>query len=563
MKFRPAGGAPPQLLADLSQHPLTDASELARLTGQPCSTIYDALNALFDAGLAGRVRHGTSYLPASFRYYPTLRGIVAASAALRSSPSRYVHSYPISREWMRILIGRMDAVGSIYRLAATMSPGTGGLRTCVAFHRKGAVDATITLHDGKRFGVARQGRALARRSLHARLMRIWKNHDSADSLLILAPSPWEGVITANWASDHGFPYGYVAAESVDALTRRDIDAWHRISSVIGGTCTLSEVVAETTVYGGFPAGSPSRKRASLPDPARMMEEAPTFGMSPAEKRTLAIITAHPMISRDHLVRWLSVSESRISQILRSLHDLIERHGRRRAYRYTLSAAGIGYITYRDRAELSTTQGTWSTEPRSVPTRGRLHVGHLIDTWATRMAHTDGITWWLSRLAAEAKADPASELLWWVPEAWSERKYHWNERAIHPDAVGEVVMSSIRIDFFLEYERWARYPRGVARRLERYVDYYHADETSGDLPSLPLCLFVVDHEAVAETYVETARQSQLLQLPILVSSMPELAEQGILGRSWHPLWAPGSQPMRLSDLAGYRWDRLNRRMERRP
>ena len=71
-----------------------------------------------------------------------------------------------------LLIRRMDAVASMYRLAATLSPGEDGLRAHVEFHRRGRMDATITLPDGRRVGVVRQGTALRRRSLNDRLRAI-------------------------------------------------------------------------------------------------------------------------------------------------------------------------------------------------------------------------------------------------------------------------------------------------------------------------------------------------------------------------------------------------------
>ena len=60
----------------------------------------------------------------------------------------------MSREWLTLLIRRMDAVASIYRLASSLSPGSDGLRTLVEFHRKGRLDATFTLHDGRDFDMA-------------------------------------------------------------------------------------------------------------------------------------------------------------------------------------------------------------------------------------------------------------------------------------------------------------------------------------------------------------------------------------------------------------------------
>ena len=49
----------------------------------------------------------------------------------------------------------MDAVAAVYRLASSLSRSIDGLRSHVEFHRRGRFDATITLHDGRSFGVVR------------------------------------------------------------------------------------------------------------------------------------------------------------------------------------------------------------------------------------------------------------------------------------------------------------------------------------------------------------------------------------------------------------------------
>ena len=46
-------------------------------------------------------------------------------------------AYPVSREWLALLIRRMDAVAAVYRLAASLSPGTRSRRSHVEFHRRG------------------------------------------------------------------------------------------------------------------------------------------------------------------------------------------------------------------------------------------------------------------------------------------------------------------------------------------------------------------------------------------------------------------------------------------
>ena len=80
----------------------------------------------------------------------------------------------MSREWLTLLIRRMDAVAAVYRNRRLTLPRHRRAhgRTQVEFHRRGRFDATIILHDGRSFGVVRQGLALRRRSLYDRLRAI-------------------------------------------------------------------------------------------------------------------------------------------------------------------------------------------------------------------------------------------------------------------------------------------------------------------------------------------------------------------------------------------------------
>ena len=146
-----------QLLDSLGGMPFIDSAELSRVLGEAHATVHRALTALLTDGLVGRVSHGTAQLPSSQRYYLTPNGIGEAAGILGfTTPSDFVKAYPMSREWRALLIRRMDAVVAVYRLAASLSPGIGGLRSHVEFHRRGRFDATIALHDGRSFGVVRQ-----------------------------------------------------------------------------------------------------------------------------------------------------------------------------------------------------------------------------------------------------------------------------------------------------------------------------------------------------------------------------------------------------------------------
>ena len=557
------------MLHQLSRTPFADSTELAGILGEPHATVHRTLSNLLVEGIVGRVSHGTAHLSSSQRYFLTTNGVREGAGILGfDTLSDYVRSYPMSREWLTLLIRRMDPVASVYRLAASMSPGFDGLRSRVEFHRRGRFDATITLHDRSSFGVVRQGLALRRRSLYDRLRAIaeYDYTRRPDTVLVLVPSVWEERLTARFCDDRNIDDCYVAVESRDALAGEG-RPWRSVSWVIGSKFfSLEGVVSRTSPSGRPRTELPERKRASLPDPERMVEAAPAFGLSPSEKRTLDLITDHPMIPREHLATWLGVSEGRVSQMMHSLVNtwvLVERRGKRGDTRYTLSGEGIRYVTHRDRAELPTTRGIWSTD-LTADNEGRpRHVGHRIETWARQTRHADGITWFLSKLEAETRADPNSELEWSVPTARSDRAYNWGDSAIAPDAVGHLLAGGLHIPFYFEHELRARHPRGVLARLRPYESYYWSPEHKDDQPPFPYTLFVVDTEEVEETYVSTASQLADISLPILVSCIPVLSDTGILGPSWRPLWEPESPRLLLSRLSAYQWDSLYHRMRPSP
>ena len=357
-----------QLLGALSQMPFIDSAELALVLGEPHATVHRALTSLLADGIAGRVSHGTVHLPSSRRYYLTAHGIREATdhSRLCKTPSDFVRAYPVSREWLALLIRRMDAVASIYRLPASLAPGIDGLRSHVEFHRKGRFDATITLHDGRSFGVVCQGLALRRRSLYDRLRAIAK-YDymrRPDTILVLPPSAWEQRLTTRFCMELNLEDSYVGVESRNTLERRDLHVWQKTSGLFSGSYyTLDFVGSQGDPSGRLFTESPSRKRASIPQPQRMVQTVPTFGISPSEKRTLDLVSDHPMIPREHLARWLGVSEGRVSQMMRSLIDtwgLVEQQGKRGDTRYTLSGEGIRYVTHRDRAQLPLQQLCWKS-----------------------------------------------------------------------------------------------------------------------------------------------------------------------------------------------------------
>ena len=120
--------------------PFADSKELAGILGEAHATVHRSLTDLLSDAIAGRVSHGTAHLPSSQRYYPTASGIGETAWVLGfETTSDFVRAYPVSREWLALLIRRMDAVAAVYRIAAPFSPAIDGLRSHVEFPPQGQV----------------------------------------------------------------------------------------------------------------------------------------------------------------------------------------------------------------------------------------------------------------------------------------------------------------------------------------------------------------------------------------------------------------------------------------
>ena len=166
--------------------------------------------------------------------------------------------------------------------------------------------------------------------------------------------------------------------------------------------------------------------------------------------------------------------------------------------------------HRDRAELPTTRGIWSTELTTDKQGRRRHVGHRIETWARQTKHTDGITWFLSKLAAEARENPESELMWSIPTARSDRTYNWGDYAIAPDAIGQMTAEGPSDTVLLRVRATRPSPPGSYGSPETPTRCTTTPTSRGeDQPPFPVTLFVVDTEEVEDTYASTAAVMTLM------------------------------------------------------
>ena len=140
----------------LASTPFADRLELAALSGAADRSTYDAVESLERRGLAVSVPHATDLLRTTSRYCLTAAGLRRLAWTDDVSLDELLRTCPMSHQWRRILMERLDAVAVVYRLASSIAAEFGPI--AFRWYRAVPLDAAMTLTDGRTIGVVRQGR---------------------------------------------------------------------------------------------------------------------------------------------------------------------------------------------------------------------------------------------------------------------------------------------------------------------------------------------------------------------------------------------------------------------
>ncbi len=140
--------------------PLATVDELSGFGRVPASTLRDRLEKLAKRGLVDSVPHHLSVLGTrpQRRYFPTENGVVAGGVATKGQ-AHMLRAYPVSKQWVRLLAERLDAVAVLYHVAAMVAdadPHSDPVR--VDHYRRGPYDMLLILSGGRSIGLIRQGR---------------------------------------------------------------------------------------------------------------------------------------------------------------------------------------------------------------------------------------------------------------------------------------------------------------------------------------------------------------------------------------------------------------------
>ena len=492
--------------------PLATAEELSRLGRIPPSTMKERLGKLAKGGLVDSVPHHLSVLGSrpQGRHFPTERGIVAGGM-IEHGTERFLSEYPVSRQWLRLLAERLDAVAVLHRVAALVAdadPHNDPVR--VDHYRNGPYDMLLTLSGGRTLGVVRQGPALPTSNLRYRLRSIERlsSRERPFVNLVLAhadqatrrairslgdPSEHRRTFVTTegelLAGDHtgvvwqqcGSGLGEDPPVRIDAdASLADILAW--MERLLESSHSLRRDNPKPDPDALYPPGV----RASMPEPSQQLKPALSVQLTRGEKDALDLLCAWPLCTREQLAGLMGgVTLRRVNQVLRSLRqqDLV----RADEPLHMLTDDGLTYLARRDRAAAGLTLDRWSPEPsHSNPD---VYTGTALRALASQMRHHAGVVDFAAALSAEVSRSPAHDLWDLLPTSRSSigYRYDWTTYVIHPDASFTLEYQGRWRPFLLEFERRATTPKRARSRLKSYRRYFDGGWAERDHEGrLPRC-----------------------------------------------------------------------------
>ena len=518
----------------LSHMPLIDRLEAVAVSGWSRGAVYDAVESLERGGLAASVPHASELTAATRRYCLTADGLRRMARQEDRTLDELLRSRPVSNQWLRVLMERLDAVGVVYRLVSAISTLAHPLR--FRWYRAMPIDAAVALPDGRVIAVVRQGPATPHRLLQAALAAqggaAARRRAPADarrgaaaprpktaggSAVHRLPSPGEGRRLRRRGSAH-------LAHALRGRPRRSSHGPrpHRAARTLA---------RRGAARAGVPSRRPRRGRRGGLDAAG---DAQAGGEArPRPDRRLALAHLRPP-RRSHGAEAVeALRDRRTAEVLpprsgtRNRRPPPSRRHRPRAGDACPQGPRLGWGRQepvergphhrRPAAHMAQrrrqAQQAASQEHRAHRRRPRLHRG-----------------------PGEAGPPRSREVVQLDPPRRASRYFRHADRlrSIHPDAFGVLRRGDAIWPFFLEWERRAVRPVTMAARLAPYLRYYSSHRPTDDHGARPDVL-VVFHDDLAATHFlriareETARSG--VDLPLLVSHRGLVEREGPLGRAW--------------------------------
>ncbi len=555
MASAPAYSSDDLTIRALARMPFLERRELAAVASLAERTALNALHRLERAGFVSSVKHSLNERSRMRRWHLKRKGMERLAELERIDIDDALRRFPLSTEWRRSLLRRMDTVAILYRIARDASMRYEG-RLMWRWERSGPLDALMILPDGRTIGMARFGSALPRRGMFSRLGSLLEmnRRNFLFAALTVVPGPIEAHGILEWM--RGKTLNLSVSEEEAVLNGAPGDALWRSHFYRPDAAFPLRGVIEGTVKRLPPAASPRPKRVSMPHDAVNGSAGDLVSCNLVEPaaRMLDVLADWPLMRETDMSNFLGISPERIragaAQLTRLGLAARFRVGttpevrRENGARMALSVDGLRHLAWRDRTRFSDLVKFWAVHANSegdagLGIEGFYVRGSKLRVLARELRHTDGVYRFLSLLATECRQSDDWELLEALPPHRWERWFRYNNRrgGVRPDATGLLDFRGRELPLLLEYEERATTPDYMKGRLLRYRNYYGVLDTQRDFCRRPVLLLVFMDAAAAGRLASFAarnfggRSDGTWKVPMLVSSIEIMKQNGVLGDCW--------------------------------
>lgn len=528
-----------ELLRRLAAMPFLDRLELAAISGWSRGAVYEGMGKMESAGLAASMLHGTHILPPTRRHYLTQSGLHLLAREEGMTVEELLLRYPVSAQWQRLLLGRLDALASVYRLTSVVSAIAHPIR--FTWYRAMPMDSSLLLPDGRVLSVVRLGPTSDRTGFRK---RVWRLREGPQPSAVLALVPDEVRLRhARRLLSESPAIAFLALEGHVVSSGPGAAIWRTPSGP--AALDLSSALAHV-MWGGYRPVEKPLARSSMPQELDLNDAAGQFPghllpalLKPGEKRVMDLLSDWPWITPAHLGGLLRVKRSRLSHLLQRLSGMGlmadgEMQGRRCL---ALTDRGLGVLARRDRTPVGTARRRWSVNSTGpeFPSTWRNVSGGRSRQLFRNVDHTDAVHWFLAALSRHAH-EQGWEVVQLDPPRRASRYFRYDGRlhSVHPDAFGILRREAETFAFFLEWERRAVRPVTMAARIAPYLRYYSSQRPVDDHGALPTVLVVLEDEITQTHFLRVAREEMArarVEVPLWVSHRRELERIGPCWLAW--------------------------------
>ena len=535
-------GCEAELLRALASMPFLDRTEMIAVSGRSKGAVYEAVEKLESGGFCAAVPHATVLFPQTQRYHLTVAGLCRLAGEEDTSPDDLMRERPLSAQWRRNLMERLDALASVYRMAASLASVAYPIR--FRWYRASPLDAAVELPDGGTVGIVRRGNTSERSPFSNRMWRL-RGGPLPGAVLVLMPDAVR--LRHSRRMLDGFPAPvFLAVEREAAVAAPDDPVW--TPAPVSADADLRSVIASLEKEGEIPKEA-GPQRASFP--ADLTVAGPGWDipdyllpatLKSAEKRAVELVFDWPWIALADLARLMGVSHQRASQIVIPLEffKLVARPPDADG-RLVVTDRGLTFLARRDRTSLGMARSRWSAAPLipGAPFDWTAVTGRRSRQLLRNIEHTAAVHAFIAHLAAQA-AHVGWEVSQLDPPKRASRhfKHDGGMRSVNPDAFGVLRKDGTAWPFFLEWERRAVRPTTMSERLAPYLRYFSSHRPTDDHGVQPSVMVVFDDEIAHTHFLRVAREEidqTRVNVPLWVSHRAAIEELGPLGRAWR---APG-------------------------